>query len=54
LKREQEKDQEQFKGAEVVSREPLVDWLADNYKKFGATLQFVTNKSQQGIFKFPF
>jgi hypothetical protein len=48
LSREQEKDQEQFKETELVSKEMLVDWLADNYKKFGANLQFVTNKSQQG------
>jgi hypothetical protein len=49
LSRDQEKDQEQFKETEIVSKEPLVDWLADNYKKYGANLQFVTNKSQQGF-----
>jgi peptide chain release factor subunit 1 len=26
----------------------LVDWLAQNYQKFGATLEIVTNKSQEG------
>lgn len=26
----------------------LVEWLAENYKQFGADLEFVTNKSQEG------
>ena len=26
----------------------LVEWFAENYKTFGATLEFVTNKSQEG------
>ena len=27
---------------------PCSEWLANNYKKFGCTLEFVTNKSQEG------
>jgi len=33
---------------DVVSSEPLLEWFADNYKKFGANLEFVTDKSQLG------
>ncbi|KAL1410910.1 translation termination factor eRF1 [Vanrija albida] len=28
--------------------QPLLEWFAENYKDFGATLEFVTNKSQEG------
>ncbi len=37
-------------GAELEVQEtmPLLEWLAENYKKFGCTLEFVTNKSQEG------
>ena len=33
---------------EVVDKTPLVDWFAAHYKEFGAKLEFVTNKSQEG------
>jgi len=33
---------------EVRDEQLLVEWLAENYKKFGASLQFVTDKSQEG------
>ena len=33
---------------EVVDKTPLVDWFANHYKDFGAKLEFVTNKSQEG------
>ena len=33
---------------EVVERMTLVEWLANNYKAFGATLEFVTDRSQEG------
>ena len=26
----------------------LLDWFADKYKEFGASLEFVTNRSQEG------
>jgi len=31
---------------EVQDKAPLLEWLAENYKKFGCALEFVTNKSQ--------
>jgi peptide chain release factor subunit 1 len=33
---------------EVMDRLSLLEWLANNFKSFGAKLQFVTNKSQEG------
>jgi len=33
---------------EVVDRITLVEWLANNYKSFGASLEFVTDRSQEG------
>jgi len=28
---------------EVIEKEPLVEWMANNYKKFGCNLEFVTD-----------
>lgn len=33
---------------EVVERVTLVEWLANSYKSFGAKLEFVTDRSQEG------
>ena len=33
---------------EVVDKTPLTEWFAVRYKDFGAKLEFVTNKSQEG------
>ncbi|KAI9308040.1 eukaryotic peptide chain release factor subunit 1 [Cunninghamella echinulata] len=33
---------------EVVECKPLLEWFADSYKDFGANLEFVTNRSQEG------
>jgi len=33
---------------EVKESVELVEWFAENFKKFGASLQFVTDKSQEG------
>lgn len=33
---------------QVVEPQPLLEWFAEKYKEFGATLEFVTNKSQEG------
>jgi peptide chain release factor subunit 1 len=33
---------------ELESSQPLLEWLANNYKQFGATLEIVTDKSQEG------
>jgi peptide chain release factor subunit 1 len=54
LTKDQEKDSSFFKDEatgvdlEVLETIPLVEWFANNYKSFGATLEFVTNRSQEG------
>lgn len=54
LNKDQEKERKYFtdkaSGAdlEVSSRESLLEWLADHYKEHGATLEFITDKSQEG------
>jgi peptide chain release factor subunit 1 len=53
--KEQEKDRERFTdkstGMEMEKAEEpqsLLEWFAEKYKDFGAALEFVTNKSQEG------
>lgn len=53
--KDQDKDREKFldksTGLEMEqSQEPhsLLEWFAEKYKDFGATLEFVTNRSQEG------
>lgn len=53
--KEQEKDRDKFldksTGLEMEQAdEPqaLLEWFAEKYKEFGATLEFVTNRSQEG------
>jgi len=53
LNAEQEKDQTNFVTSdgvelETVEKLQLVEWFANNYKTFGASLEFVTNRSQEG------
>jgi len=52
LTKEQEKNPSHFKedstDLEVVDSIPLIEWFANNYKSFGATLEFITNRSQEG------
>lgn len=54
LNKEQEKDPALFRDKqssvelEIVSKENLLEWFTENYKKFGAVLEIVTNKSQEG------
>ncbi|GMM57288.1 translation termination factor eRF1 [Maudiozyma humilis] len=36
------------KEMDVVSEQLLVEWLAEHYKDFGATLEFITDKSSEG------
>eukprot|EP00127_Corallochytrium_limacisporum_P003832 Clim_evm46s153 gene=Clim_evmTU46s153 len=54
LRPEQEKDRTHFvdketgTDLEVVEKVSLLEWLANNYKKFGATLEIVTDKSPEG------
>lgn len=54
LSKEQMLDMSHFvdpdSGVELESRdqEPFVDWLAANYKDFGTSLEFITDRSQEG------
>lgn len=51
---EQEKDKTHFVDKEtgveleLIESMPLLEWLANNYKTFGATLEIITDKSQEG------
>lgn len=33
---------------EITEQESLVEWFANNYKTFGTTLEFITDRSQEG------
>ncbi|KAJ3293423.1 Polypeptide release factor (eRF1) in translation termination [Rhizoclosmatium sp. JEL0117] len=52
--KDQEKNRELFMDEEnnvemeTVEKTPLVEWFAEKYKDFGASLEFVTNRSQEG------
>merc|ERR1712180_262782 len=54
LNTEQEKDRTNFLDKEtnvemeVLDKVSLIEWLANNYKTFGAHLEIVTDKSQEG------
>jgi len=54
LKPEQEKDKSYFTDKEtgveleLVESLSLIEWFANNYKGFGATLEIITDKSQEG------
>jgi len=53
LSKEDEKDPSHFHAEggtelEVIDKVQLLEWFANNYKKFGATLEFITNRSQEG------
>lgn len=54
LNPEQEKDKTNFIDKdtgvelELVDKMALLEWLANNYKTFGATLEIVTDRSQEG------
>lgn len=41
-------DQESKAELETREQEPFVDWLAAHYKDFGTTLEFITDRSQEG------
>jgi peptide chain release factor subunit 1 len=50
---DQEKDDNHFRDEngvelEIVEKEPLVEWFANNYKLFGCNLEFVTDRSSEG------
>lgn len=53
--KEQEKNREKFTdkstGLEMehaIEPQSLLEWFAEKYKEFGANLEFVTNRSQEG------
>ncbi|KAJ3055599.1 Electron transfer flavoprotein alpha-subunit [Rhizophlyctis rosea] len=52
MTKEQEKVQELFReegvDLETVDKMPLLEWFTEKYKDFGATLEYVTNRSQEG------
>ncbi|KAK9862842.1 hypothetical protein WJX84_004294, partial [Apatococcus fuscideae] len=54
MTREQSNDENNFRDKEtggelkVEDKMPLLEWLANSYKKFGCNLEFITNKSQEG------
>jgi len=52
LNKDQEKDAALFNEngveLEVLDKTSLLEYFANNYKKFGANLEFVTNRSQEG------
>ncbi|KAI8588222.1 peptide chain release factor eRF1/aRF1 [Geranomyces variabilis] len=54
MTKEDEKNMDNFRDAEAgvdletVEREPLLEWFTTKYKDFGATLEYVTNRSQEG------
>lgn len=33
---------------QAADAQPLLEWFAEKYKDFGANLEFVTNRSQEG------
>ncbi|KAJ3486492.1 hypothetical protein NLI96_g4191 [Meripilus lineatus] len=53
--KEQEKDREKFldkstgmEMEQLAEPQPLLEWFTEKYKEFGANLEFVTNRSQEG------
>merc|ERR1712227_557236 len=54
LRPDQEKDKTHFMDKEsgveleLEDNTPLLEWLADNYKRFGAALEIITDRSQEG------
>ncbi|KAF8894746.1 peptide chain release factor eRF1/aRF1 [Infundibulicybe gibba] len=53
--KEQNKDREKFMDKstglemeQVVEPQSLLEWFAEKYKEFGAALEFITNRSQEG------
>eukprot|EP00918_Siedleckia_nematoides_P001899 GHVU01004404.1.p1 GENE.GHVU01004404.1~~GHVU01004404.1.p1 ORF type:complete len:429 (-),score=124.06 GHVU01004404.1:623-1909(-) len=42
------KDEDTGLDLDVIESELLTEWVVNNYKKFGASLELVTNKSQEG------
>ena len=55
LLKEQQKDSKYFKDLEsgvtldIVEEMEFLEWLTQNYKQYGCNLQFVTDRSQEGM-----
>lgn len=55
LNPQQEKNSKHFKDPEtgndydVVSEDPLGEWLCHNFQNYGAQIEFITDKSQEGF-----
>lgn len=41
-------DKEIGQEMEVIGQIPFLEWLAEKYKDFGATLEFVSDRSSEG------
>ncbi|KAJ3015072.1 Polypeptide release factor (eRF1) in translation termination [Thoreauomyces humboldtii] len=41
-------DKESGADYETIDRMPLLEWFTEKYKDFGATLEYITNRSQEG------
>jgi peptide chain release factor subunit 1 len=41
-------DKETGQEMEVVTQESFLEWIAEKYKDFGATLEFVSDRSSEG------
>ncbi|KAL4430676.1 hypothetical protein ABPG75_005932 [Micractinium tetrahymenae] len=54
LTKEQETESKHFKDPatnvdlDVTDKQPMLEWLANSYKKFGCLLEFVTDRSEEG------
>ena len=46
--REQFMDKESSQEMEIIERTPFLEWLAEKYMDFGATLEFVSDRSGEG------
>lgn len=43
------KDQESGQDYDVLEKDPLAEWLCNNYGRFGVKIEFITDKSQEGF-----
>jgi peptide subunit release factor 1 (eRF1) len=34
---------------EIISEDQLAEWLCHNYQNYGAQIEFITDKSQEGF-----
>jgi peptide chain release factor subunit 1 len=53
LNHDQERDTKNFQDPngddlEIIENVPLIEWFANHYKNFGANLEIITNRSQEG------